>query len=140
MNIEYAVADDLDAASFIDLLERSGLAERRPVHDVVRIGRMLKGASLVVTARDRGNLLVGVSRCISDFAYCCYCSDLAVDRAYQGRGVGRRLLEESRRYAGADTSFFLISAPAAVTFYESIGMPRVERVYGWMHSPAGRGD
>ncbi|WP_415554541.1 GNAT family N-acetyltransferase [Gluconobacter potus] len=32
---------------------------------------------------------MGISCAITDYSYWCYLSDLAVDRAYQGSGIGR---------------------------------------------------
>ena len=63
-----------------------------------------------------------ISRAITDFSYCCYLSDLAVDTAYQGQGIGKRLIEETHAVAGRQTSLFLVSAPAAVDYYPKIGM------------------
>ncbi|MEE2689939.1 MAG: GNAT family N-acetyltransferase [Pseudomonadota bacterium] len=123
--VEYAVENDLWADEFIDLLLRSTLAERRPVKERARIETMLKHANLIVTARDGEGRLIGVSRCVTDFSFCCYCSDLAVDQAWQGKGVGQRLLDESAAAAGPYAHFFLISAPKAVGFYEKIGMRRL---------------
>lgn len=123
-SIVYAVENDLIADEFIDVLRRSTLAERRPVNERARMETMLKNANLIVTARDGAGLLVGVSRCLTDFSFCCYCADLAVDAACQGQGVGARLIEESKRAAGDLAHFFLLSAPAAVGFYEKIGMKR----------------
>src|SRR5271165_6155621 len=77
----------LEPGEFIDLLERSTLAERRPVNEVETIRKMLEHADIIVTARDHG-LLVGISRAITDFSFCTYLSDLAVDANYQRRGIG----------------------------------------------------
>lgn len=123
-SISYGVAASLEADEFISLLKRSTLAERRPVNERARIETMLRNASLIVTARNRDGLLIGVSRCVTDFAFCCYCSDLAVDEDYQGHGVGSRLLDESRKAAGPYAHFLLLSAPKAEGFYETIGMRR----------------
>lgn len=115
----------LDAGEFLDLLHRSGLAARRPADDSDRIAAMAANANLIVAAR-AGILLVGLARSVTDWAYCCYCSDLAVDRAYQRRGLGRRLIEASRAELHPRARFYLVSAPAAVPFYEHIGMQRVK--------------
>lgn len=125
MAIAYRREDDLGAAAFIDILERSGLAARRPVGDPERIARMLRHANLIVGARD-GERLVGVARALSDFAFCCYLSDLAVDRDYQGKGIGTQLIAETRAAAGPDSMCLLLSAPDALGFYRAIGMPKSE--------------
>lgn len=120
--ITYAVEPDLGADEFITVLKRSTLAERRPVDDPERIGAMLKHASLIVTARDERRRLVGVSRALTDFGYCTYLSDLAVDRDYQGRGIGRELIRRTHEHAGHQTQLILIAAPRSETYYPHIGM------------------
>ena len=122
-NVRYALEPDLMADAFIGVLQASGLAERRPVSERQRIETMLRHADIIVTARD-GERLIGVSRAIADFSYCCYLSDLAVDRAYQRRGIGKRLIERTRDAAGRDTALILLAAPAAADYYPRIGMTR----------------
>jgi ribosomal protein S18 acetylase RimI-like enzyme len=124
MPIEYCVEPDLSAQAFRDILVASTLAERRPVNEPERLQRMLRQADIIVTARD-GARLVGVSRAITDFAYCCYLSDLAVDVAYQHRGIGKRLIEETRARAGENATLLLVAAPAAEAYYPKIGMNHV---------------
>jgi ribosomal protein S18 acetylase RimI-like enzyme len=124
--ILYGLEPQLRPDEFISVLVRSTLAERRPVKEPSRIEKMLKNADIIATARTAEGLLVGVSRCVSDFSFCCYCSDLAVDRAFQGRGIGRRLLDESARAAGEYAHFVLLAAPKAVSYYEHIGMRRLD--------------
>lgn len=121
MNIAYHNDRPITAPQFIDILERSTLALRRPVDDPERIGRMLKHANVTVTAW-HGDLLVGVSRAITDFSFCCYLSDLAVDEAYQHRGIGKKLIDETHNTAGRETKLILLAAPAAVDYYPKIGM------------------
>jgi predicted N-acetyltransferase YhbS len=86
---------------------------------------MLRHADLIVTARD-GARLVGISRAITDFSYCCYLSDLAVDVAYQRQGIGRRLIAETHERAGKGASLILVSAPVAETYYPNIGMKHLK--------------
>ena len=121
MTIDYAIEDDLQADEFIDVLVRSTLAERRPVDDAPRIEAMLRNANVVATARS-GGLLVGISRAISDRVYCTYLSDLAVDRSFQGRGIGRELIRRTHEASGLGTLLILLAAPAAETYYPHIGM------------------
>ncbi len=108
---------------FIDVLRRSTLSERRPVDEPERILKMLEYGNILVTAWS-GNILVGVSRALSDFSFCCYLSDLAVDTAFQRQGIGKKLIEETHKLAGKNTTLILLSAPAAVTYYPKIGMER----------------
>ena len=121
MNISYTSSKHLTPAEFVSVLERSGLAERRPVADPARIEQMLEHADLLVSAWD-GGLLVGVARSVTDFAYCCYLSDLAVDRNYQGQGIGRRLVEETQHALHPGATVILLAAPAARGYYPKIGM------------------
>ncbi len=121
--ITYTLEPDLSAAEFVDVLRRSTLAERRPVDDMGRVDRMLRGANLILTAR-ADTRLIGVARSITDFAYCLYLSDLAVDEAWQGRGVGQELLRRTKAAVGEGVSCWLVSAPKAVSFYERIGLER----------------
>ena len=119
--IDYQLEPQLSADEFIDVLVRSTLAERRPVADRGTIEAMLAGASLIITARS-GGLLVGVSRAITDFSYCTYLSDLAVDEAFQRQGIGRELIRRTHAAAGLGTTLILLSAPLAATYYPQIGM------------------
>jgi GNAT superfamily N-acetyltransferase len=129
----------LDPEEFVSLLHRSGLAERRPVGEPDRIAGMAANAALIITARD-GPLLIGISRSGTDFSYFCYCSDLAVDRAYQGQGIGRRLLEATKAALHPKATLYLIAAPAAISYYEHIGMLRNERCFAIPAAEPLRGD
>jgi len=121
--IEYQTEPQLSADEFIDVLVRSTLAERRPVDDRPTIETMLRKADITVTAREAGRL-VGISRAISDFAFCTYLSDLAVDEAYQGRGIGRELIHLTHLEAGLNTAIILLAAPKAQTYYPHVGMTK----------------
>ena len=113
----------ISADEFIDLLERSTLAERRPVSDKSRIQKMLDHGNVIITAWHK-NKLVGVSRALSDFSFCCYLSDLAVDEKFQKQGIGKTLIDETHKTAGLHTMLILLAAPAAAQYYPKIGMER----------------
>ena len=89
--ITYQIEKDITITEFKALLEKSTLAERRPINEPERLAKMLEHGNLIVTARDHGQL-VGIARSITDFVYCTYLSDLAVDVAYQKQGIGNFLL------------------------------------------------
>lgn len=130
MGIAYERVATITADAFIDVLHRSGLAERRPVADRERIDAMVRNAGLIIVARDdETGVVVGVARSLTDFSFCCYLSDLAVDRRYQGLGIGRRLIAETRKAAGPRAACLLLSAPDAEPFYDAIGMPRAGNAF-----------
>ncbi len=127
MNTIYAREDFLAADEYIDVCRKSGI--NRPVDDRSRVERMLAHSNLYVTARQDGRL-VGFARSLTDFCWCCYLSDLAVDKACQGQGIGKRLIEETRTAAGgAITTTLLLSAPTAVSFYQGMKMPQADNCF-----------
>lgn len=121
--INYNLEPDLTREEFIDLLVRSTLAERRPVDDLAAIDAMLRNADVIVTARCEGKL-VGISRAITDFAYCTYLSDLAVDEQFQRMGIGKELVRRTHEAAGLKSRLILLAAPAAADYYPHIGMQK----------------
>lgn len=125
--IVYKVENTLDPVEFKDILIRSKLAERRPVDDFDRIKKMCDNANLIVTARKDGKL-IGVARSITDFAYCTYLSDLAVDIDYQNQGIGKKLIKETKKVA-PEAKIILLSAPAAINYYPKIGMKKHDHCF-----------
>ena len=125
--ITYRTGNDIDVDEMIELYVDSTLGERRPVDDRERMARMLEEADLVITAWD-ADLLVGISRCVTDWAYCNYLSDLAVRADYQGRGIGKELVRRSRE-ATPSATVILLAAPKAVDYYPKIGMTRHESAW-----------
>ncbi len=121
-DVTYRIEPNLSSDEFIDVLHRSTLAERRPVDQPNIIRGMLQHADLIVTARDDAGLLVGVSRAITDFSYCTYLSDLAVDVTRQRQGIGRELIRRTHQAVGLHTTLILLSAPQARSYYPHIGM------------------
>lgn len=110
----------LDPEEFIEVLKSSTLAERRPVNDYNRIVLMCKNANLIITAR-LDEKLIGVARSVTDFSYCTYLSDLAVDIRFQKAGIGKELIRQTMLKA-PKAKLILLSAPAAIEYYPKIGM------------------
>ncbi len=132
---DYRVGETISPEQFIDVLRRSSLADRRPVDDPDCIAAMLRHADLVVTAW-QNDRLVGVARSVTDFTYCCYLSDLAVDQGVQREGIGRELIRNTREQLGPRCTIILLSAPAATDYYPRIGFTR--HASAWVLSPGDR--
>lgn len=125
--IIYSLEKSLDPDEFVEVLKKSTLAERRPVDDEQRITSMCNNANLIVTARLNG-VLIGIARSITDFVYCTYLSDLAVDVKHQKKGIGKKLIEETKK-ATPQAKLILLSAPAAIDYYPKIGMKKHSHCY-----------
>jgi GNAT superfamily N-acetyltransferase len=130
MSITYQHEPRLTAEEYIDLLLRSidggGIW---PVKDIGRINRMLAGAQIIMCARDEKGRLIGASRSLTDFAWCTYTSELAVDKAYQRQGVGRELAIRQREVAGNQTTIFGVALPGVLEWWLKQGHKAVPTAY-----------
>lgn len=122
-NIEYKVNSPLETAQIIALYENCGLP--RPIQDEARIAEMFGNSTLVISAWFDAEL-VGISRSLTDFVWCCYLADLAVRKDFQKAGVGRKLVELTREKVGEKSMVLLLSVPDALEYYPKIGMEKVE--------------
>ena len=135
MSIQYKLNQPLSADQFTDLLNRCSLGARRPVDDPQCMQGMVENTNLLVTAWD-SDLLVGVSRSVTDFHFACYLSDLAVDDAYQKQGIGKRLIDLTHEQLGPKCFLMLLSAPAANDYYPHIGFVHNPRC--WVLEPGSK--
>jgi predicted N-acetyltransferase YhbS len=118
--MDFSLARIVSVNEFRDLLLRSTLSARRPIEDLECLRRMLENSDIVATCWNE-NLLVGIARSITDFSYCCYLSDLAVDVAFQKQGIGTQLISLTQSMLGPRCMIILLSAPAAADYYPHIG-------------------
>jgi predicted N-acetyltransferase YhbS len=133
--IRYKTGNDLNLDALIELYKASTLGERRPIADRKRMASMLRHANLVVTAWD-GDLLVGVSRALSDFSFVTYLSDLAVRQSHQKKGIGKELIRRTQKEAGKHAKLLLLAAPAAEKYYPHVGF--THHPQAWMLNPDDR--
>lgn len=132
--IEYR-EERLTANEYIEFLKRTDLGSQYPRERFrERIEKLVKNASICVTARNAGTL-VGVLMGLTDFAYWLYVTDLGVDRAYTGQGIGRELMKRAHALAGGekDIAVYLIANDRAIPFYEKLGMTRAGDVMKYDH-------
>lgn len=123
MRIEYRTDRVPSVDQIINVYWSAGL--KRPIEDEERIRKMYEHSNLIVTAWKEDEL-IGVARSLTDFSFCCYCSDLAVNLSYQKQGIGRRLLEITKEQIGDSCMLLLLSVPTAMEYYPKIGMQKVE--------------
>jgi predicted N-acetyltransferase YhbS len=125
--IQYQIEEKLTVEEFRSLLMRTTLGARRPVDEPERLAKMLEHGNLMVTARENGKL-IGIARSLTDFLYCTYLSDLAVDEDYQKMGIGKELIRQTK-LATPKAVLILLSAPTAVTYYPKVGLTQFEQCY-----------
>jgi len=123
MEIVYKYNEPVKAEDVIQVFRNSGIT--RPIAQKERIQKMLDHANLILTAWDH-NRLVGIARALTDFSYCCYLSDLAVDQDYQKSGIGKELIERIRKIIGEEVALILLSAPSAMDYYPKVGFDKVD--------------
>jgi len=127
MEIIYGIEKNLNPEEFLMVLTESTLGERRPVGDKDRIRKMCENANLILTARLNGRM-VGVARCLTDFVYCTYLSDLAVSENCQRMGIGKELIRKVKE-AVPQTTIILLAAPKVIGYYPKIGMVKHEGAF-----------
>jgi ribosomal protein S18 acetylase RimI-like enzyme len=125
--INYQQEENLSVDEFKSVLLNSTLGERRPIGEPERLLAMLKHGNLIITARDNGKL-VGIARSLTDFVFCTYLSDLAVDEKYQKMGIGKELIRQTK-LASPGAKLILLSAPKAVNYYPKIGMTKWDQCF-----------
>ncbi len=107
MSLIFTLNPIVQAEQVADLLRRAEL--NRPEEDAHRLIRIRPKANVVLGAFD-GPTLVGLARGLREMGGCCYLSDLIVDRAYQGQGVGEALIRHVREVVGEHAMIMLVRA------------------------------
>jgi N-acetylglutamate synthase-like GNAT family acetyltransferase len=126
MEINYRIDITPETDQIIDVYNSSGI--NRPTVDRQRIKKMYDNSNLIVTAWDKDKL-VGISRSLTDYCYCCYLSDLAVRKDYQTSGIGKKLIELTKNEIGEQTALLLLSAPTAMDFYPKVGFQKIDNAF-----------
>jgi N-acetylglutamate synthase-like GNAT family acetyltransferase len=123
MEITYKFDITPTAQQIIELYKNAGLP--RPVDDPERIEKMYRHSNLVVTAW-YNNKLVGIARCITDWAWSSYLADLAVDPTLKKSGIGKKLIQLTQQKLGDEAMILLLSVPDAMAYYPKVGFATVQ--------------
>lgn len=81
---------------------------------------MISYSNLIV-GEWNGSRLIGIARCMTDFHYTCYLSDLVVSKKHQQFSVSKTLQSLVQNQLGPKYKLVLIAAPAANAYYEHVG-------------------
>ena len=121
---------------YIDFLRRSDLGSQYPKERFnERISRLVNSVSISLVAKDKSGMIVGVLFGLTDFSYWLYITDLGVDRNYERRGIGTKLIKKAHMIAGGenDIAIYLVANEDAIPFYEKIGMNKATDVMEYNH-------
>ena len=128
MNEKIKILEErISAKEYIDFLKRTDLGSQYPKERFEnRIEKLVNTVSISLVARNESGTVVGVLFGLTDFAYWLYVTDLGVDRAYTGQGIGRQLMKTAHEIAGGekDIAVYLIANEDAIGFYEKLGMKK----------------
>ena len=92
-------------------------------------GRGLEHTTFLSVARDDGKI-VAMGRILFDFGYTAYLGDVIVRPEYQGRGIGKKIVEHlidktmEAAHEGERIMFILGAAKDKEGFYEKLGFHR----------------
>lgn len=120
MQITYRTTHDIDKAQletlFLALKWSSG-------HYPDKLFAAMKNYETVYSAWD-GDRLVGLLCAMDDGVMTAYVHYFLVHPDYQHRGIGRALMERTKRHYGDYLRLVLIAYDTAVPFYESCGFEK----------------
>jgi predicted GNAT family N-acyltransferase len=128
MNIKYFINKEINIDIIIDLFYRS---EYLPINDMTDKGRLLKmftNANLIISAWENDQL-IGIARSLCDYSYCCYLSDICVDKNYRERNIGKELIFMTKKEAGDECKLILHSSKDSIDFYKAIGMTNITEAF-----------
>lgn len=124
--ITYGKRSTLNEADVIELFAASGIV--RPINQPARIKEMILNSDLIYTAWD-ADKLVGIARCVTDFSYCCYLSDLAVHKDYHNEKIGATLIACVEKAIGDEVSLILLASESAMAYYPKVGFDQAPNAY-----------
>ena len=121
--IKYLKNVDLNLEDIILVFEKSSI--NRPIGNKNRIKSMFDNSNLIISAWDEDKL-VGLCRAPTDFSYCSYLSDLAVDMDYQRQGIGKTMIDLVKKEISDEVALILLSSPNSMSFYPKVGFGKIE--------------
>lgn len=115
-----------------ELIQQQWWGGKRTLNDV---GTMVEHTSLMIGLVERSsNRLIGYCRVLTDFVFRATIYDVMIDRSFQKRGLGTRLLKTLCHHPKLQRVSFLYLAcePALYEFYKRWGFKSYDGKAQWM--------
>ena len=120
MNLKISFNDEIEESEVIELYKANNWSSAdKPIE---LMAALLNSHSLV-TVRN-GNKLIGLGNAISDGHLVVYYSHMLVHPNFQGKGVGRKIMEMFQSKYGNFHQQMLTADGDAIGFYEALGFSR----------------
>jgi GNAT superfamily N-acetyltransferase len=120
MQVEICLSDQISSAEVVEIYKANGWSSANKPEQLLAA---LRNSHSLVTARLDGRL-VGIGNAISDGHLVVYFSHMLVHPAFQGQGVGRKMMAVMlQKYAGFHQQM-LTADGKAIEFYQSLGFVR----------------
>ena len=123
--------DDVQKDEVMDLYRANGWSAAEKPDKLLPA---LRNSHSLVTARLEGRL-IGIGNAISDSFLVVYYPHLLVHPEYQGKGIGRKMMEAMQKIYGDFHQQMLTADGKAIDFYRALGFQRAGKtVPMWMYA------
>jgi GNAT superfamily N-acetyltransferase len=98
---------DLRPSELVKLWISVGWATKKDNYPAPTVKAAINNTSCVVTARNEDRDLIGIARLYGDGIYTMYIGELIIHPDYQGKGVGRKILDKVKeKYKHTEIALF----------------------------------
>jgi GNAT superfamily N-acetyltransferase len=120
MNLVVNLDDNIETGEVIELYKANGWSSAEKPDLLIPA---LKNSDSLVTARISGKL-VGIGNAISDGFLVVYYPHMLVHPDYQGKGIGRAMMERMQQKYASFHQQMLVADGKAIDFYGALGFKR----------------
>lgn len=117
----------LSAEEFIQLSKDVGWGTNR-IYDMTKVEKALKETSFTVKVINNSGKVIACGRAFSDDILMTFIPDIFVHPEYQGKGLGKMIMESIKERYG-HTVFYFGAQPGRENFYENLGFKKGMQSY-----------
>ncbi|MEW7984557.1 MAG: GNAT family N-acetyltransferase [Candidatus Thiodiazotropha sp.] len=131
MEVAISIIDSISEAEVVDIYKANKWSSADKPNELLAA---LNNSHTLVTARISGKL-VGIGNAISDGHLVVYYPHMLVHPDYQGKGIGRKMMEAMKSIYGGFHQQMLTADGEAVKFYQALGFERAGKTEPmWIYS------